>query len=226
MRDLVTPATLAWEREGDLEAQEKEQQSWRDVALAFWQSSARDDEETRAKIRKRKLHRTKAYEWLLAVSHMVQIATGSQLTRFQQVEEGEDEDEKRKKIQKEPREVERLSFASRYARTRWRLLQRLRRGSIVPCGVGLCFSRPTRLRRGPRYMSDRSTWVVAGQEVAHGGRIALVSLDRAEERIRTATVHAAYVRNRFDKPDDTRELATHANVERKLQDVREGAVEK
>ena len=29
MRDLVTPATLAWEREGDLEAQGKEQQSWR-----------------------------------------------------------------------------------------------------------------------------------------------------------------------------------------------------
>ena len=44
MRDLVTPATLAWEREGDLEAQGKEHQSWRDVALAFWQSSARDDE--------------------------------------------------------------------------------------------------------------------------------------------------------------------------------------
>ena len=87
MRDLVTPATLAWEREGDLEAQEKEQQSWRDVALALWQSSVRDDEETRAKIRKRKLHRTKAYEWLLAVSHMVLIATGSQLTRHQQVED-------------------------------------------------------------------------------------------------------------------------------------------
>ena len=87
MRDLVTPATSAWEREGDLEAQGKEQQSWRDVALAFWQSSARDDEETRAKIRKRKLHRTKAYEWLLAVSHMVLIATGSQLTRYQQVED-------------------------------------------------------------------------------------------------------------------------------------------
>ena len=46
-----------------------------------------DDEETRAKIRKRKLHRTKAYEWLLAVSHMVLIATGSQLTRYQQVED-------------------------------------------------------------------------------------------------------------------------------------------
>ena len=87
MRDLVTPATLAWEREGDFEAQEKEKQSWRDVALAFWQSSARDDEETRAKIRKRKLHRTKAYEWHLAVSHMVLIATGSQLTRYQQVED-------------------------------------------------------------------------------------------------------------------------------------------
>ena len=62
MRDLVTPATLAFERKGHLEAQGKEKQSWRDVALAFWQSSARDDEETRAKIRKRKLHRTKAYE--------------------------------------------------------------------------------------------------------------------------------------------------------------------
>ena len=46
-------------------------------------------------------------------------------------------------------------------------------------------------------MSDRSTWVVAGQEVVRGkatygapmvfarlGRIAPVSLDRAEERIR------------------------------------------
>ena len=116
MRDLVTPATLAWEREGDLEAQGTEQQSWRDVALAFWQSSARDDEETRAKIRKRKLHRTKAYEWLLAISHTVLIATGSQLTHYQQVEDKarmrmsvEKLDEKRKKIQKEPREVERLS---------------------------------------------------------------------------------------------------------------------
>ena len=57
------------------------------MALAFWQSTARDDVETRAKIRKRKLHRTKAYEWLLAVSHMVLIATGSQLTRHQQVED-------------------------------------------------------------------------------------------------------------------------------------------
>ena len=43
MRDLVTPATLAWEREGDLEAQGKEQQSWRDVALAFWQSTVREN---------------------------------------------------------------------------------------------------------------------------------------------------------------------------------------
>ena len=60
MRDLATPATLAFERKGDFEAQEKEQQSWRDVALAFWQSIVRDDEETRAKICKRKLHRTKA----------------------------------------------------------------------------------------------------------------------------------------------------------------------
>ena len=57
------------------------------MALAFWQSSARDDEETRAKIRKRKLHRTKAYEWLVAVSQMVLIAMGSQLTRYQQVED-------------------------------------------------------------------------------------------------------------------------------------------
>ena len=38
-------------------------------------------------MRKRKLHRTKAYEWLLVVSHMVLIATGSQLTRHQQVED-------------------------------------------------------------------------------------------------------------------------------------------
>ena len=30
---------------------------------------------------------TKAYEWLLAVSHMVLIATGSQLTRYLQVED-------------------------------------------------------------------------------------------------------------------------------------------
>ena len=87
MRDLVTPATLAFERKGDLEALGKEKQSWRDVALAFWQSTVRDDEETRAKIRQRKLHRTKAYEWLLAVSHMVLIATGSQLARNQQVED-------------------------------------------------------------------------------------------------------------------------------------------
>ena len=87
MRDLVTPATLAIEHKGDLEAQGIEKQSWRDVALAFWQSTVRDDEETRAKIRKKKLHRTKAYEWLLAVSHMVLIATGSQLTRYQQVED-------------------------------------------------------------------------------------------------------------------------------------------
>ena len=43
MRDLVTPATLAWEREGDLEAQGKEKQSWRDVALAFWQSTVREN---------------------------------------------------------------------------------------------------------------------------------------------------------------------------------------
>ena len=43
MRDLVTPAALAWEREGDLEAQEKEQRSWRDVALAFWQSTVREN---------------------------------------------------------------------------------------------------------------------------------------------------------------------------------------
>ena len=44
---------------------------WRRRGRSSWQSSARDDEETRAKIRKRKLHRTKAYEWLLAVSHML-----------------------------------------------------------------------------------------------------------------------------------------------------------
>ena len=75
---------------------------------------------------------------------------------------------------------------------------------------------------------------MAGQEVAQGkatfgapmvfarlGRIAPVSLDRAEERIRTATVHAAYVRSRFNKPEDTRKLATHANVGRKLQYERE-----
>ena len=43
---------------------------------------------------------------------------------------------------------------------------------------------------------------------------------------RTAAVHAPYVRSRFDKPEDTREFATHANVERKLKDERGGAVEK
>ena len=93
---------------------------------------------------------------------------------------------------------------------------RQRGGSIVPCGVGVYTSRPTRLRRGPRCMSDRSTWIVAGQEVAHGkatfgapmvfarlGRIAPVSLDRAEERIRTAIVHAASDRSRVNKPEDT-----------------------
>ena len=82
MRDLVTPATLAWEREGDLEAQGKEQQSWRDVALAFCQFSARRRGDTREDSQEEA-----AQNEGVRVSHMVLIATGSQLTRYQQVED-------------------------------------------------------------------------------------------------------------------------------------------
>ena len=107
--------------------------SWRDVALAFWQSSARDDEETRAKIRKRKLHRTKAYEWLVAVS---QMAAGEG--------QGEDEDECRKNWMKREKDTERATRGRKIVllhkkcrRTSWSQCniscKRWRKGGTISC---------------------------------------------------------------------------------------------
>ena len=107
MRDLVAPTTLAWEREGDLEAQVKEQQSWR-VFCARRRGDTREDSQEEA-----------------AQNEGVRVASGGQphgpdrdgvsaSTLPAGGGQGEDEDERQKnwmrreKIQKEPREVERL----------------------------------------------------------------------------------------------------------------------
>jgi hypothetical protein len=52
----------------------QEKQTWGQVALEFWRQTATDSAEDTTK--KRKLHRTKAYERLCATTHMLLIATG------------------------------------------------------------------------------------------------------------------------------------------------------
>ena len=74
MRDLVTPATLAFQ-DDDLGAQDEAKKSWKEIAESFWMKTAAASEETKSK-RAKPLHRTKVYEWLCATCHMLQCAIG------------------------------------------------------------------------------------------------------------------------------------------------------
>jgi hypothetical protein len=73
-RDLVTSATLAFEDKADVDAQSEQKQNWKDIARNFWVKSAADTDAQTGK--RKKLHRTKVYEWICATTHMLHIAMG------------------------------------------------------------------------------------------------------------------------------------------------------
>ena len=75
-RDLATSATMAFQTNDaeDIAAQAAARRTWRELATAYWQSTATDTEKERKA--QPKFHRTKAYEWLVATSHMLMVATG------------------------------------------------------------------------------------------------------------------------------------------------------
>ncbi len=56
--------------------------SWKRMASEFWKSHAADDAEEKGKKTKPTFYRTKAYEWLCATTHQLQIATGRSWEAF------------------------------------------------------------------------------------------------------------------------------------------------
>ena len=70
----------------DRAAQQVERMTWRDVAVRYW-SSATEESALEPHKKTPQLKRTKALEWLVATSHQLTIATGSNWERFVQVED-------------------------------------------------------------------------------------------------------------------------------------------
>ena len=72
-RDIITSATLAFQNDENKTDQEKAKASWRSLADDFWSQTAAESDKNKKKI----LHRTKVYEWIVATCHMLMIGCGS-----------------------------------------------------------------------------------------------------------------------------------------------------